>query len=61
MTKNLLKKNCKITFLENFFLRSIYGSDEHEYSNIRIKWPSNIIRIRIRAISPVRIYLDIHS
>ena len=28
-----------------------------KYSNMQIKWPSNIIR----AISPVRIYLDIHS
>ena len=36
-------------------------SDEHEYSNIRIKWPSNIICIRICAISPVRTYSDIHS
>ena len=32
-----------------------------EYSNIRIKWPPNIIRIRIRAISLVQIYSDIHS
>ena len=32
-----------------------------EYLNIRIKWLSNIIRIRIRAISPVRIYSDIHT
>ena len=28
-------------------------SDEYEYSNIRIKLPSNIIHIRIRAISGV--------
>ena len=34
-------------------------SDDYEYSNIRIKLPSNIIRIRIRAISGVRIYSDI--
>ena len=32
-----------------------------EYSNIRIKWLSNIIRICIRGISPVRIYSDICS
>ena len=37
------------------------SSDEHGYSNILIKWPSNIICIRIRAISPVQIYSDIHS
>ena len=34
-------------------------SDEYEYSNIRIKLPSNIIRIRICDISSVQIYLDI--
>ena len=36
-------------------------SDKYEYSNIRIKLPSNIICICIRAISGVRIYSDIHS
>ena len=36
-------------------------SDDYEYSNIRIKLPSNIIRIRIRAISGTQIYSDIHS
>ena len=36
-------------------------SDEYEYSNIRIRLPSNIIRIRIRAISGVQIYSDIRS
>ena len=34
-------------------------SDEYEYLNIRIKLPSNIIRIRISANSGVQIYLDI--
>ena len=34
-------------------------SDEYEYLNIRIKLPSNIIRIH--AISGVRMYLDIRS
>ena len=32
-------------------------SYEYEYTNIQIKWPSNIIRICICAISRVRIYL----
>ena len=40
------------------------NSDEHkisfEYSNIWIKWHSNILRICIHAISPVQIYSDIH-
>ena len=36
-------------------------SDEYEYSNIQIKLPLNILRIRIRANSDVRIYLDICS
>ena len=35
--------------------------DDYEYSNIRIKLPSNTIRIRICAISSVQIYLDSHS
>ena len=34
-------------------------SDEYEYLNIQIILPSNIICIRIRAISGVRIYWDI--
>ena len=36
-------------------------SDEYEYSNIRIKLPSNIIGIRICASSGVQIYSDIRS
>ena len=34
-------------------------SDEYKYLNIQVKWPANIIRIHIRAISGVWIYLDI--
>ena len=32
-----------------------------KYSNIQIKWLLNILLIRICAIFPVRIYLDLHS
>ena len=34
-------------------------NDEFVYSNIRIKWTSNIIRIPMCAHSQVQIYLDI--
>ena len=43
------------------FSKMLSISDEYEYSNIRIKLPSNIIRICICEISGVRIYLDICS
>ena len=36
-------------------------SDEYEYLNIRIKLTSNNIRIRIFAVSGIRIYSDICS
>ena len=36
-------------------------SDEYKYSDIRVKWHSNVIRIRICDISGVQIYSDIHS
>ena len=36
-------------------------SDNYEYSNIQIKWPSNIICLHIRAISGVQIYSYIRS
>ena len=63
---NLCIKNiqCKILFRGNIsecFKKNSLISDEYEYSNIQIKWPSNIIRIRIRAISRIRIYSDIRS
>ena len=40
-------------------LKKISISDEYEYSNIQIKWLSNIICICICAISGIRIYSDI--
>ena len=36
-------------------------SDEHKYLNIPIKWPLNVIRIHIRAISLLQICSDIPS
>ena len=61
---NLYIKNiqCKILFRGNiseWFLKNSLISNKYEYSNIRIKLPSNIIRIRIRAISGIQIYSDI--
>ena len=41
----------------SFFFKVTTISDEYEYLNIRIKWPSNILRIC--AISRVGIYSDI--
>ena len=59
--KNL---QCKILFrgsMSESFKKNPSISDEYEYLNIWLKWPSNIIRIRICAISGVRIYSDIRS
>ena len=42
-----------------FFSKVTTISDEHEYLNIQIKWPSNIIQIHICAIFQVPIYQDI--
>ena len=58
-----------IMILEHSFHKILYKKGSplqwwariFEYLNIQIKWPSNIICICICAISPVRIYLDIHS
>ena len=53
---------CIILFRGNiseYFLKISSIRDEYEYKNIKIKWPSNIIRIRIRAISGIQIYSDI--
>ena len=63
---NLCIKNiqCKVLFRGNIshpFKKISSISDEYEYSNIQIIWPSNIIRIRICAISGIQIYSDIHS
>ena len=63
---NLCIRNiqCKILFRENIsecFKKNSSISDEYVYSNIQIKWPSNIICICIRAISGIGIYSDICS
>ena len=55
------KKNHLKDSMSEYFSKVTTISDEYEYLNIRIKWPSNIIRIRICAISRVRIYSDIRS
>ena len=36
-------------------------SDEYKYSNFQVKWPLNVIHIRISAISGAQIYSDISS
>ena len=59
---NLCIKNIQFTILfrgntSKPFLKLPSISNEYEYSNIRIKWPLNIIRIRICAISGIWIYL----
>ena len=60
------KKISRVTFyLEEEwvspFKKILTISDEYKSSNIQIKWPSNIIPIRICAISGVRIYSVILS
>ena len=54
---------CKILFRGSISkpFKKKFISDEYEYSNILIKWPSNMICIHICAICGVQVYLVICS
>ena len=57
---NMLLLNNPSNALQ-YYKISQWWAQIFEYSNIWIKWPLNIICIRIRAISPIQIYSNIHS